>query len=76
MEMSGQLHALIALPLVKELQVPIQKEAGGAPEPVNSVEMRKISFPARNRTLATQPITCHYTDCAFLALAYKNKFCN
>jgi hypothetical protein len=33
-EMSGQLHAAVALPLRKEPPVPIGKEAGWAPEPV------------------------------------------
>jgi hypothetical protein len=34
MEVSGQLHALVALPTGKEPLVPIGKEAGWAPEPV------------------------------------------
>jgi hypothetical protein len=33
MEVSGQLHAPVALPPGTELLVPIEKEAGWAPEP-------------------------------------------
>jgi hypothetical protein len=44
--MSGQLHALPALPPGKELPVPIRQEAGWAPEPVWTT-LRKM-FKAHN----------------------------
>jgi hypothetical protein len=59
MEVSGQLHTLAALPLGKELIVPIGQEAMLAPEPVWMWwrEEKEISAPARNQTLVIQAVS-------------------
>jgi hypothetical protein len=60
MEVSGELHAPVALPMEKELPVPIGQEAGWAPEPVGTRE--KSLAPVGNRTPAVQPVARRYAD--------------
>jgi hypothetical protein len=58
MEVSGQLHASAALPLV-----PIVLEAEWTPEPVSMLWSREKSLAsARNQTLVIQPVACHYIN--------------
>jgi hypothetical protein len=48
MEVRVWLHATAALPPGKELPIPIEQEAGWAPEPeTDSVAKRKISCPCQ-----------------------------
>jgi hypothetical protein len=59
MEVSGQLHAPVALLPGKDPLVPIGKEAGWTPEQWSIV---KSLVPAGNQTLAVQPVARRYTD--------------
>jgi hypothetical protein len=65
MEMSSQLHAPAALPLGMEPPVTVGKEGGWAlPQSQTGWCKEKSLSPARNQTLAVQPIVHHYTDSA------------
>jgi hypothetical protein len=68
MEASGQLHAPAALPSGKEPPVPMEQEAGWAPEPAWTLwSKEKCLSPAGNRTPAVQPVAHRYTDWAIPA---------
>jgi hypothetical protein len=60
MEVSGQLHALVTLSLGKEPRYPLDRMLGG-PYGLDTghYEVEKNSYPARNQTLAIQPIALH-----------------
>jgi len=45
MEVIGQLHASAGLPPEKEPPVPVEQEAGSAPQPVWTFRIRKTSLP-------------------------------
>jgi hypothetical protein len=63
MEVSGQLHALIALLQRKEPPVPIGQEAGCAPEPVWTRRLSEKSFaPAGNLTPIVQQVAIYFPD--------------
>jgi hypothetical protein len=63
MGVSGQHHA----------PVPIEQEAGWAPEPVRIQRLEeKSSAPVGDRTPVVQPVVGHYTDCATPALEHHN----
>jgi hypothetical protein len=65
MEVSSQLHAPAALPPGTELPVPIEYEAGWAPEPVWTRWWReKFPVPAGSQTPIVQPVVSRYTDWA------------
>jgi hypothetical protein len=57
MEVSDQLHALVALPPGKEHLVPIGEEAGWAPELVWATWRKQNLAPAGIRTPGYQPVT-------------------
>jgi hypothetical protein len=67
-EVIDQIHAQVALPPGKELQVSILQEAGWASEPVwTRCLKRKISSPRRESNqdhVVVQSVACRYTDCA------------
>jgi hypothetical protein len=65
MEVSGQLHALTALSLEKELP-------GTHSIPVWMLR-RKSLASVGNRTLALQPVTRRYTDWAIIRVAEKTQ---
>lgn len=70
---SGQLHVLAALPPGKESLVPIQQEAGWAPEPVWILwSTEKFLAPARNWNPATQSI--NYTELYAIIYQWKWSF--
>jgi len=55
MEGSDQLYSPAALTLVKEPQVPVEWEAGWAPEPFQTLQSKEKSFAsARNQTTVPQ----------------------
>jgi hypothetical protein len=57
MEVSGHLHAPVALPPGKEPPVRMEEKAGWAPESVWTRWRREeISVPAENRTPVVQPL--------------------
>jgi len=56
MEVSGQLHASVALPSGKEPLILIEKGAGWGPGPVWMRWRRKSPAYAGNRTLVIQPV--------------------
>jgi hypothetical protein len=63
MEMSGQLHTLANLFLVRELQKPIGKWLDGLQSKSGHCgEAKKSLASTRNRILAIQPIAHHYTN--------------
>jgi hypothetical protein len=64
MRVSGQRHVPgRALPPGKEPSVPIVQEAGWAPEPVWTQEVKEKSFaPVGDRTLFVQSVIRHYAD--------------
>jgi hypothetical protein len=64
MEVSGKLHALVALHPGKEPPVLIGEKAGWASEPVWSLWRRDQSSTAGNRTPAFQLVASRYTDWA------------
>jgi hypothetical protein len=71
MKVSGQLNTPATLPLRKESPLPIGKEAGWATELVWMLwSGQKSLAPARNQTLAIQPVTRCNTDGAILAYEY------
>jgi hypothetical protein len=72
MGVSGQRHAPAALyPRGKGRPVPIEQEAGWAPEPVWTQGLEeKSSAPVGNRTPIVQPVVRHYTDRATVAHIY------
>jgi hypothetical protein len=64
---SGQLHAPDALPLGKELPLPIGSQAGWAPEPVWTTWRRESSWPYRDSNTdpsVVQSVVSRYTDYA------------
>jgi hypothetical protein len=70
MEVSGQLHAPVALPPRKEPLVPIEYEVGWSPEPVWTIWRRENSLRYRDSTSdpsVIKPIASPYTDYAILA---------
>jgi hypothetical protein len=65
LEVSGQLHALAALPPEKEPQVPIGQEDGWNSEPVWTIWRSENSWPHRDSnsdSSVVQPVTSRYTD--------------
>jgi hypothetical protein len=73
MEVSGQLHAPVALPPEKEPLVAIGQEAGWTPESFwTRWWTEKFPAPARResnpRTPIVQPVAQRYTDWAITAL--------
>jgi hypothetical protein len=69
MEMSGQLHAPVALPPGKEHLLPIRQGAGWAPEPFwTRWFLEKFPAPAGNRTPIVHLVAQRYTDIAFTAV--------
>jgi hypothetical protein len=69
MDVSGQLHAPVALPPGKESPVPIGYEAGWAPEPVCTTWRRENSLTYRGSNSdpsVVQPVASRYTDYASL----------
>jgi hypothetical protein len=65
MEVSGQLHASAALLPEKEPPVPIEWEAGWAPDPVSTLWSRKKWLAsAGNLTSAVQLVARRYTTMA------------
>jgi hypothetical protein len=63
MEVTGQFHALLAIPLEKESLVPIGEEAGWSLELVWMLwSMKKSLAPVRYRTLAVQSVAHRYTN--------------
>jgi hypothetical protein len=67
---SGQLHALAALPLGKKPQVPIGYEVGWTPEPVWTKWRREILDPSVIKAVASR-----YTDCAIEVPVVYRKIC-
>jgi hypothetical protein len=67
MEVSGQLHALVALPMGEQPPVPIVEDAGWVPEPVWMLWSREKSRPSQEPTPAFHPVVRRYTDWTLLA---------
>jgi hypothetical protein len=67
MEVSGQLHAPAALPPGKEPHLPVEQEAGWAPEPVWATwrsENDCFHRDSNSDRSVVQPEAISYTDCA------------
>jgi hypothetical protein len=65
MEVSGQLHALAALPPGKSPRYPFYRRLGGPQSRSGRYGKVKICYPTETRTpapLVVQPIASHYTD--------------
>jgi hypothetical protein len=62
MEVSGQLHALAALPPGKELPLPTDRRLGGLQSQCGHCREGEILTPARIRTMAVQPAAHHYIN--------------
>jgi hypothetical protein len=71
MEVSGQLHVPAALLLRKEPKYPLDGRLGEPQTQSGCYGEEKNLAPAKNQTLAVQPITYLYTDSAITVLVIK-----
>jgi hypothetical protein len=62
MEVSGQLHAPVALLPGKQLLDPLDRRLGGTQSSSGRCGGEKNLAPAVNRTRAVQPVARHYID--------------
>jgi hypothetical protein len=72
MEVTVQFDAPVALPPVKELPVPFDKEAWWASEPVWTIWRREKSYYVGNRTRTVQPIALPAELSLFIFRIIKN----